>query len=110
MSSLKAVGKRQWEISEEKGWRVADVADFDSDDPWDLYVVPAKLALVHSEVSEALEAFRVYDREGFAEELADIILRLASLAHGLDIDLDEAVEQKLARNAEREYKHGGKRL
>jgi NTP pyrophosphatase (non-canonical NTP hydrolase) len=37
--------------------------------------VPEKLCLIHSEVSEALEAHRKDDKENFAEEIADIIIR-----------------------------------
>lgn len=82
--------------------------------------IPERLCLVHSEVSEALEAFRNGDDgfridengkpEGLASELADVIIRIADLCAYLGIDLDEAIKVKMAYNATRPYMHGGKRL
>tara|TARA_Y100000310_G_scaffold305024_1_gene344781 strand:- start:2 stop:337 length:336 start_codon:yes stop_codon:yes gene_type:complete len=81
------------------------------------------LALVHSEVSEALEEWREkgdndlahYDRfldgtpVGFPIELADIIIRVMDMAEHLGINLDEAIQVKMAYNENRPYRHGGKR-
>ena len=66
------------------------------------------MALVHSEVSEATEAIRHRDRANFDEELADVIIRVASIAYGLGTDLDAAVVAKLAKNRTRGLHHGGK--
>jgi NTP pyrophosphatase (non-canonical NTP hydrolase) len=49
------------------------------------------LALIHSEVSEALEADRHGDRENFAEELADTVIRICDLCGGMEIDLEKAI-------------------
>lgn len=83
------------------------------------------IALIHSEVSEALEAFRMVGvdgvhcnmprtpkgkPEGVPSELADIVIRVADVCGKYGIDLDEAVVEKLAYNATREYRHGGKHL
>jgi NTP pyrophosphatase (non-canonical NTP hydrolase) len=68
------------------------------------------LALIHSEVSEALEAFRVGDRENFEEELADIAIRLLDLAGGLHINLDQRIAEKMEKNRKRGFRHGGKAL
>ncbi len=80
----------------------------------------AKLALIHSEVSEALEAVRNGDTrarvdpngkpEGLPSELADIVIRVADYAGACGIDLDAAVVSKLAYNARRIHRHGGRRL
>jgi NTP pyrophosphatase (non-canonical NTP hydrolase) len=81
--------------------------------------VPEKLALIHSEVSEALEAFRIGDMglrvdsatgkpEGFDAELADVIIRIGDLAGILNIDLEEAIVVKMKYNATRPYRHGNK--
>lgn len=92
-------------INKANGWNVAIPSD------WKLtYKVPAILALIHSEVSEALEAFRKGDRKNFSEELADVLIRVLDCAAGLGIDLDKAVREKLDYNKTREYRHGGKRL
>jgi NTP pyrophosphatase (non-canonical NTP hydrolase) len=88
-----------------KGWTVTTPERWAETDH-----VPAVLALVHSEVSEALEAFRHDDRANFAEELADVMIRIVGLAHGLGIDLGTEMLAKVEKNRAREFKHGGKRL
>lgn len=72
--------------------------------------VPADLALIHSEVSEALEAYRVGSMTGLGLELADVVIRVLGLAHGLEIDLAAAVLSKLTANRDRPHRHGGKLL
>lgn len=65
-----------------------------------------KLALIHSEVSEALEADRKGDYDNFCEELADVCIRVFDLAGSMGIDLQEAINAKMDRNKERSFKHG----
>jgi NTP pyrophosphatase (non-canonical NTP hydrolase) len=89
---------------------------FWDEDVWNL---PEKHALIHSEVSEALEEVRkptalvssVTIRqdgkpEGFPTELADIVIRVADLCGQLNIDLDEVIRMKMTYNATRPHKHG----
>lgn len=72
-----------------------------------------KLCLIHSEVSEALEALRSKDtlittfdgRSTFGEELADIIIRVMDLAEWLQIDLSKAVVEKHEKNKGRPQLH-----
>lgn len=81
--------------------------------------IAEKLALIHSEVSEALEAYRDGDMgtsisekgkpEGFEVELADIVIRVADLCGFLDIDLDAVIQLKAKYNEGRPYRHGGKK-
>lgn len=67
------------------------------------------LALIGSEIAEAVEEVRKGTLEGLAEELADVIIRTVDMAYALGIDLDHAVEAKMFKNENREFKHGGKR-
>ena len=82
--------------------------------------VASRLALIHSEVSEALELIRKDDNVkhdtyakdgkpiGFSSELADIIIRVLDLSGLLGINIGKAVVEKLEYNASREYRHGKK--
>ena len=70
--------------------------------------VLGKLMLVVTEVSEAAEATRIGDWENFAEELADVLIRVLQIGYGLDIDLESAVWQKIKKNELRPYRHSGK--
>lgn len=72
--------------------------------------IPELLVLIHSEVSEALEAYRNNDRSGYREELADIAIRLLDAAEGYGIDLLTEIITKHKKNISRPYKHGGKLL
>lgn len=93
------------EINESNGWNVTDETSWDES-----YKIPAILALISSEVSEALEAFRKDDFENFGEEMADVVIRVLDCTAGLGIDMDKAVADKLERNKQRGYRHGGKRV
>lgn len=87
------------------GWKVTTSEDWE-----DQHEIPAVLALIHSEVSEALEAFRKNNKANFQEELADIGIRLIGLSHGMGIDLKAAILAKVEKNRTREHRHGGKRV
>lgn len=67
-----------------------------------------KLALIHSEVSECLEAVRNNDDFNEAEELADTLVRLLDYAGGFGIDLSGAYYRKMLANYERPFRHGKK--
>jgi NTP pyrophosphatase (non-canonical NTP hydrolase) len=64
----------------------------------DAEIMLAKLALVHSEISEAVEAVRNQDEANFREELADAILRILDIAATCEIDIEEEIEKKMASN------------
>ena len=94
------------QINSENGWNVLQASEWSAS----RYKVPAILALIHSEVSEALEAFRRDDNENFCEEMADILIRVLDCVGGLTDDFDSVVRAKLEKNRQRGYRHGGKRV
>lgn len=85
-----------------------------------LLEIPRKLALVVSEVVEALDVHRdSYDdstpdavigmtpmqEDDFTEELADIIIRTLDIAGAYGLDLGNAVVAKIEKNLSRPPKH-----
>jgi len=64
------------------------------------------LALIHSEVSEALEADRKGDVENFVEELADVCIRVFDLCGSRGFDLENVLYKKMEMNKRRQHKHG----
>jgi len=68
--------------------------------------VAEKITLIHSEISEAFEAYRyknIYGKDGFAEELGDAVQRIFHLCGIFDVDLEEAIIKKLRVNKDREW-------
>lgn len=86
-------------------------------------LILARLAMICSEVGEAVDAVRASDVNVPAfsiagpfgraltgtthgSELADIVIRTMDLAEFMGIDLGAEVEAKVAKNAQREHRHG----
>lgn len=71
--------------------------------------VPEMLCLIHSEVSEAMEGHRknlmddkLPHRPMLEVELADAVIRILDMCGGIGLDLQGAIYEKLAYNAQRE--------
>lgn len=99
MTDLRRLQAEAWAIAEDSGFH-------EGEGHGDERSRAKILALIHSEVSEALEADREGDDELYAEELADIVIRVMDHAETEGINLEEEIKRKNAINEGREYKHG----
>lgn len=104
---LEVLGSDIVEVNRQNGWDVLDLSSWNSEQ---IYLIPTKLALVISEISEALEAYRNSDLELFKEEMADAFIRILDITHGLEIDIGGTILAKLDKNRTRGFRHGGKRV
>lgn len=81
--------------------------------------LPEIIALCHSELSEALEAYRNGEKmmwmngekpDGIAVEMCDCIIRILDYLAEEGVDIDYVLAMKHAYNLTRPYKHGGKKI
>ncbi len=64
------------------------------------------LALIHTEVSEATDAYKKGESvDHVGEELIDAIIRILHLCSALDLDAEALFQAKMTRNWERPYKY-----
>lgn len=116
--ALRTAADDVYRVNEANGW-------FESE-----RTVGEDVALLHSEVSEMLEAYREFGLndmtgdeiaqvdgvvtpvkpEGFGSECADVLIRLLDTCRRRGVDLGFEFERKLAHNATRGHRHGGKNL
>lgn len=113
---INELSRKCHDASERRGWWY--------DGKESMYVRATKIALIHSEISEALEGLRknmmdnhLPHRKSVEVELADALIRIFDLAGALKLDLGGAIEEKMAVNAKRpdhdpenRAKEGGKKV
>ena len=102
---LRDIQVQAWQTAEDKGFH----AHLAALPPREQALI--RLALIHTEVSECAQEVKrrgvtPETRPALAEELADTIIRIADLAGCLTVDLDLAVQRKLAINAQRPMHYG----
>jgi NTP pyrophosphatase (non-canonical NTP hydrolase) len=136
MSSVRELQIEAYRLSASKG--------FHEDEPTEgralLSLNAERIALMHSELSEALEELRsgrpvnenyyptaipwvgyeglrpldarrdLAKPEGVPSEMADVVIRVMDFCEANGVDLEKAILEKLDYNATRSYKHGGKKF
>jgi NTP pyrophosphatase (non-canonical NTP hydrolase) len=108
ITELQDMQQEVMEFVKAKGWaKNSDEINF-----------PEAIALLHSEASEALEAWRETGLddyflegkpEGVGSEFADLLIRLLHYASVYGVDLAFHFRRKMDYNWTRPYRHGGKR-
>lgn len=104
--AFKATAKLVHDIAKDKGW-------------WDKPRADGEIiALIHAELSEALEGLRAGNPKSehipkfssLEEELADVVIRVMDMAEARKCRLAEAIISKICFNVLRPKMHGGKKF
>ena len=114
--TINEIIEKSGKTAKEKGFR-------NPDEPRSL---PEDIALMHSELSEALESYRESTGDdwkylnflqkinekptGVWLEFADTVIRICETCHHYNINLEQIIRNKMHYNTQRAYKHGGKKI
>ena len=107
-NTLNRIARECWLTSKRNGFspheNIDDISEYK-------YYLSTKIALIHSEASEMLEAIRINDFDNMIEEGIDVIIRtLEYLSCLKDVDIDKQLKKKMNKNNKRTFMHGGKLL
>ncbi|NQU31412.1 MAG: nucleotide pyrophosphohydrolase [Anaerolineae bacterium] len=95
---IKELTERMHNFVRSKGWYKAD-----SKRPQTPRNLSISLALEAAEILEHFQWNEAFDKEELADELADVALYLLQLASIAEIDLEQAILDKLKLNASRDW-------
>ena len=66
--------------------------------------IDREFCFTYGELGEAYDAYRK-KKDDLGEELADVAIYLLGLAEMLELDLEEEIQKKVAKNARRRYEN-----
>lgn len=121
--AIKSLQEKIYNQNKETGWH-SDLNGEPFSEEKQKELFPTRIALCHSELSEALEGFRkdrqddhLPEFENADIELADAVIRIFELAYVMGYDLGNSIQAKLHYNKHREdhkvenrRKNGGKKI